>query len=541
MGGNDMVTVDLYKDSPFNNGSVMSNFTDYATQKAFFDNYDSTKKKSLTDVKISSLYEPIVLNLDLSEIYEYTYGRIIFGTNKRIIYFSINRFEIVTENKTLLYFDIDYWETYRYPIDNGNGCKLTRANIIRCSLDLGCKIVKPFTPQATKQKVLRMFQFKDGPIGIHSNTVIFTYHSNESNKNYVYCMESRQFLTNLIGFDFSICESGDNSKINPENIIGCWVDPFGREWWTSKVQTDLFKEVWRDTNSILYRVEIGSFNNTELTKFDWIVPELENYEPAKEQIGLTDLSGNLIWVSDGFHYNKTIRCSLNVTMTTARWFVYISRDGVFTNGECRTTIPCEPMDIFSDTFTSYAIQQRPFIEQQRLIQKNQSAVQSLANAGSSVIGGAVAGTMVAPGPGTIAGSIGGLVSNLFGTGVNYGSADKFNKQYQANEDKQALVQTDNLRFEGSAIGDYLRDLCGVSVIKIENDSNSYQAYLNDVATYGYYYNTEFENIDNLLSSNSDFKITCHCEVENVPLIAEQSVKARLSAGVTFIRPNKGVE
>ena len=149
--------------------------------------------------------------------------------------------------------------------------------------------------------------------------------------------------------------------------------------------------------------------------------------------------------------------------------------------------------------------------------------------------------MVAPGPGTIAGSIGGLISNLFGTGVNYGSADKFNKQYQANEDKQALVQTDNLRFEGSAIGDYLRDLCGVSVIKIENDSNSYQAYLNDVATYGYYYNTEFENIDNLLSSNSEFKITCHCEVENVPLIAEQSVKARLSAGVMFIRPTNGVE
>jgi len=535
-----MVTVDLFKDSPFNNGSVMSNFSSYANQKAYFDNYDSNKKKSLTDVKISSLYEPLVLNLDLTDIYEYTYGRIIFGTNKRIIYFSINRFEIVTESKTLLYFDIDYWETYRYKIDeNSNGLKLARGKISRCSLGLGCRIVRPYTPQATKQKVLSMYQTI---VNYHTKHVIFTYHSNASNKNWIYVMSTTAEINDLIGFDFSVCDSGDIDannnaiKINPENIIGCWVDPFGGEWWTTK-----FKQVWTETKSsitrTLYRCEIGNFNAKSQAIINWTINELSTYDPAKEQIGLTDMAGNLVWVTDSFPYDGNIRLSLNITMTTARWFVYIFRNGVMTNGECRATIPCEPMDIFSDTFTSYAIQQRPFTEEQRLIQKNQTAINGLAGIGTSAIGGAVAGSMVAPGPGTVAGAVGGAISSLVGTAVNYGTTDIFNKQIQESEDKQALVQTDNLRFEGSAIGDYLRDFCGVSVIKIESDDYSFLAYANDIDAFGYYYNTEYPNVDNLLSNNSEFKITLNCEVENVPKIAEGSIKARLSAGVIFIRPN----
>lgn len=530
MGYNVMVTITLYKNIVFNNGCIMSNFPDYATQKSYFDNFQN--KQSFTDVKFSKLTEPILIESDITNLFDYVYGSIDFGSDKRRIYFSISNFEVERENKTWIYYDIDYWETYRYPIDNGNGCKLSRANISRCSLDLGCRIVKPFTPQATKQKVLRMFQTLSEK---HTKQVIFTYHSNSSNKNWIYIMQTSAEINDLIGFDFSRCSSGDNNNIDPSNIIGCWVDPFGGDWWTTK-----FNQVWTETvNSItrtLYRCEIGDFNAKSQSTITWVVDELTNYDPAKEQIGLTDLAGNLVWVSDGFHYDGALRFSLNITMTTARWFMYFQRDGVFTNGECRATIPCEPMDIFSDTFTSYAIQQRPFTEEQRLIQKNQSAVQGVANAGTSAIGGAVAGSMVAPGAGTVAGAVGGIVSSLVGTGVNYATTDYFNKQYQQNEDKQALVQTDNLRLEGSAIADYLRDFCGVSIIKIENDSNSYQAYLNDVATFGYYYNTEFENIDNLLSSNSEFKITCHCEIENVPRIASQSIKARLGAGVKFVLP-----
>lgn len=60
--------------------------------------------------------------------------------------------------------------------------------------------------------------------------------------------------------------------------------------------------------------------------------------------------------------------------------------------------------------------------------------------------------------------------------------------------------------------------------------------LKKLKRFGYFYDREINDLDNLLISNSTFKITCNCEVENVPAIAEQSIKARLSAGVKFIRP-----
>lgn len=534
-----MVTVALFSSVPFNNGSVMSNFLDNASQRAYF---DSLPKLTFTDVRFNGLNQPILLAIPLDNLFEYVYGYIEFfnDPSHRRVYFSVDHFEMERIDKTYLYFNIDYWETYRYQTKtNGNKCKLARAHISRCSLDIGCRIKRPYTPQATNQKVLRMFQTVAQD---HTKHVIFTYHSNASNKNWIYIMDTTAEINDLIGFDFSRCDSGDVNnqnqavKIDPSNIIGCWVDPFGGSWWITK-----FREVWTETvNSItrkLYRCELGDFNAKTQSTITWNIPELVNYNESKEQIGLTDMSGNLIWVTDGFHYDGNIQFSLNITMTTARWFVYIYRNEVMTNGECRATIPCEPMDIFSDTFTSYAIQQRPFIEEQRAIQKNQTAINSIAGVGSSAIGGAVAGSMVAPGVGTVAGAIGGAVSSLVGTAVNYGTTDIFNKQYQESEDKQALVQTDNLRFEGSSIGDYLRDFCGVSVIKIESDDYSFRAYGNDVNTFGYYYNTEYPDLDALVTNNISFKITCQCEVENVPRIAEQSIKARLSSGVIFIRPN----
>ena len=508
----------------------MSNFGNASIQYDYFDSISSPNKWELDDVKFSKLTEPLLISMGIQYLFEYTYGYIEFRPNTRRFFFSINRFEVETKDKTWLYFDIDYWETYRYSTaTNGNSCKLKRAIISRCSLDLGCKILRPYTPQATKQKVISMFQLVAQH---HTNRIIFTYHSNESNKNYIYYMESNLELNDLIGFDFSVCDSGDGNRINPENIIGCWVDPFGNDWWYT-----IFTEVWHDNNRKLWRTELGKFNGRTQSTLTWVISELTSYDPAKEQIGLTDMAGNLVWVTDGFHYDGDIKFSLNITMTTARWFVYIKRNNVFTNGECRATIPCEPCDIFSDTFTSYAIQQRPFLEENRRIQKDQSAINGLAGIGTNAIGGAVAGSMVAPGPGTVAGAVGGAVSSLIGTGVSYFSTDAFNKAVQESEDKQALVQTDNLRFEGSAIADYLRDYCGVSIVKIENDDNSYSAYLNDVNTFGYYYNTEYPDIETLLSSNSEFKLTCRCEVENVPKIASDSINARLSAGVIFVRPN----
>ena len=149
--------------------------------------------------------------------------------------------------------------------------------------------------------------------------------------------------------------------------------------------------------------------------------------------------------------------------------------------------------------------------------------------------------MVAPGPGTIAGAVGGAVSSLVGTAISHVSADVFNKEYQENEDRRALSQTDDLRLNGSAISEFISGWTYPAIVGLYSDQDSYNDYLDDIATFGYYYNSELPNIEDILARYPEMKLTANCEVENVPLIAEQSVKARLSAGVKFIRPTNGVE
>lgn len=200
------------------------------------------------------------------------------------------------------------------------------------------------------------------------------------------------------------------------------------------------------------------------------------------------------------------------------------------------TIPCEPMDLFSDAFVSYYTQQRPFVEQQRAIQRDEALINGLANAGVNAGQGAMMGAISGNPVMAIAGSVIGAVSSVASSAVSYYTSDDFNKRYQRNEDAQAKMQSDGLRLEGCGLSDYALGYTHPSFVKIENDIESWTAYQNDLSAYGYYYNCEYSDIETLLANNATFKITCNCEIENVPGIAERSVKNRFVAGVQFIRP-----
>lgn len=545
MGGKVMVTVDLFKDSPFNNGSVMSNFTNYASQKAYFDKYDSAKKKTLTDVKISSLYEPIVLNLDLTDIYEYTYGRLIFGANKRIIYFSINRFEIVTENKTLLYFDIDYWETYRYSIDtNTNHLVLGKSFIRRSDKVFRGRKYRAYTPKYVNQ--LPLGRLEDKSNNTHYASIII-YHKDASNINYVCILRSKSY-TDVIDPDYFATHIPD---FTVNNVVGFWLSPFDipltfEPIYKSETNDfNIYRLTFSNVNSERNRSGNHNFQAKLTSNFYKNLPK----QTEEFKLAVTDACGNLVWVNDDYTGDLRIKFYLGLTFTSARWFGYIydnepdtpENEPITTAGQYRLTIPCEPLDLFSDYYMQYYIQERPYLERERQIQKNQATINGLASIGTSAIGGAVAGSMVAPGPGTIAGAVGGAVSSLVGTAISHVSTDKFNKDYQENEDRHALMQTDDLRLNGSAISEFLSGWTYPAIVGLYSDQDSYNDYLDDIATFGYYYNSELPNIEDVLARYPEMKLTANCEVENVPSIAEQSVKARLSAGVKFIRPTNGVE
>ena len=543
-----MVTVELFEGLPFNGGNKMSNFADATAQENYFSSIPATSKTVLTDVKFTKLGEPILLEKTIDELYPYTYGRMKLNDSTNAYnnwyYFSIDHYEVERTNKTWVYFIIDYWETYRYSHTAGstNKLQLGRSRISRCSLDLGCRIMGAFTHQFTKQKkISEIVGRPEEPTYEKWYNAIATYHDNATDKDYLLTLVSTRRMSDLIGFNWSQVPSPANpgtATIDPGSIMGFWFSPFemkslGAQIWAYDVQNPLTMAVFAEELNLFAFVRENPQLFTDKNEYELDFPAQPN---ERSSIGITDAMGNLVWMSDIGNYGPKFKMSLNVTMTTARWLCYIQRDGVYTNGECMFTIPCEPMDLFSNAFVSYYTQQRPFVERQRQIQKDEAAMNGVANITSSMSQGAMVGMLGGPAT-AVAGAIAGLVGSTVGVGLNYMTADSFNKAYQRNEDAQARMQSDNLRFEGCGLSDYALGYTRPSFVEIEKDEESWNSYVNDLNSFGYFYDTEYPNTDNLLAGSvPEFKLTCSCEVENVPAVAERSIKNRLSAGVQFIRP-----
>lgn len=542
-----MVTVELFEGLPFNGSNKMSNFADATAQETYFSSIPASSKMVLTDVKFTKLGEPILLEKTIDELYPYTYGRMKLNDSTNAYnnwyYFSIDHYEVERTNKTWVYFIIDYWETYRYShtVDSTNKLQLGRSRISRCSLDLGCRIMGAFTHQYTKQKKISDIDAgPESPVFPTWYNAIATYHDNANDKDYLVTLASTRRMSDLIGFNWSAIPSPGNlsQPFDPGNIMGIWFSPFPL--------ADVGVMIWNDTGSgtnyniAVFSQELSLFafvrENPQLSWQNVWEVDFPDQPSERSKIGITDALGNLVWVSDIGTYGPKIKLCLNVTMTTARWLGYIQRDNEYTNGECMFSIPCEPMDVFSNAFVSYYTQQRPFVERQRVIQKDEAAMNGVSNIASSMSQGAMVGMLGGPAT-ALAGAVAGLVGSTVGVGLNYMTADSFNKAYQRNEDAQAKMQTDNLRFEGCGLMDYAVGYTHPSFVEIEKDEESWNSYLNDLNSFGYFYDTEYPNTDNLLAgSTPEFKLTCSCEVENVPAVAERSIKNRLSAGVQFIRP-----
>lgn len=534
-----MVTVELFMNLPFNGSTKMSNFANAQAQETYFSSVPSTDKLVLTDVKFTNLSSPILLEKSIDDLYPYTYGRIKLNPSKanedytNWYYFSIDRYEVERTDKTWVYYVIDYWETYRYSHTSGsaNKLKLGRARISRCDKDLSCRIREAFSKQFTRQSKISDIDPRPESLPSVWYNAVATYHDNSDNKNYVLVLASNRRMSDIVAFDWNRTQ-----LIDPNQIMGLWFSPFpikafGSAIWSDTGSTEdynilLMKE---DFESFAYGIESGLFNQ----EYDVTVP-LQPSERSK--IGITDATGNLVWMSDIDPIGPNVKLRLNITMTTARWMGYVQRNNVYTYGECMFTIPCEPMDLFSDAFIQYYTQQRPFIEQQRAIQREEALVNGLANAGVNAGQGAMMGAISGNPVMAIAGSVIGAVSSVASSAVSYYTSDDFNKRYQRNEDAQAKMQTDNLRLEGCGLLDYAKSYTHPSFVLIECDPESWKSYQQDISTYGYFYDCEYNQMETLLSTNPTLKITCQCEIENVPGVAERSVKNRLSAGVEFIRP-----
>ena len=106
------------------------------------------------------------------------------------------------------------------------------------------------------------------------------------------------------------------------------------------------------------------------------------------------------------------------------------------------SFPLPALPVTENAWQSYNYTgERAYDIEMREIQKNQNAINGIAGVGTSAIGGAIAGSMVLPGPGTIAGAVAGIATGAISTATNYVTSGHYDNRTQEAVDKLTSSQT----------------------------------------------------------------------------------------------------
>ena len=513
----------------------LGNFASLTAQRNYFDGL--TDKKSFNGIKTVPLGGPLRVHASIPDLMEYNYGWIDYGDGKRY-YFSVADLSFVSETMTEIMYAIDALETARYQYD----VSIERANVYRYDGSLSLKRVIPTVGYGKGGKRVENNTTKDET----RLCVFFIYRDSESNDviHGVYqCALSMQRLKEVV---------------NGQWLSKCIDNPVDSNLWNACV--------------MLGRVDLHSFSTngwmaTQKGGDDWayyraqidmdgshgLVPEMELTTFVKGPIQSTDtdtymikdLKGSPLFECEPFvpyYLSGTYDCPIAVVHYTVAsiWItVDMAWEGSASSGTGATTltIPCYNIDYFSDSWNEYYYRMRQSDIDTRNMQMNSNLINGLFNTGQGAVGGAVSGAMagsVIPGIGTAIGAgIGAVLgagSSLVSSLGSYAMSAYQSPKEQNIIDTQYKRANDNLQLSGSSdISDWF-DFGLTGVWKLTMDSESKNAYLNDVDSFGYYVNDVVTNLD---ISDCD-KITADVEVVgNIPNSWKEQIAYRFANGLVI--------
>ncbi|MFA6689954.1 MAG: bacteriocin class II family protein [Sphaerochaetaceae bacterium] len=204
------------------------------------------------------------------------------------------------------------------------------------------------------------------------------------------------------------------------------------------------------------------------------------------------------------------------------------------------SFPLPTLPLTSNAWSSYVYSgQREYDIAAKKLQRDEAAVSGISGIGTSAIGGAIAGSMVAPGIGTAAGLIGGAFSSLIGTGVSYLTSGKYDTRGQKPTDRLASNQTAALII-GSGGGNSLSTIYGTpgprygwTMHKMIRDPVSLAEYDAEVATLGY--DTDFLAADcsELISAGGPMRISDLQVRGDMPAEGKQYISTLFARGVNI--------
>ena len=314
--------------------------------------------------------------------------------------------------------------------------------------------------------------------------------------------------------------------IDPSRIQGFWLAPF--KPWTGGEVADL-------TGVSVYELRHVLSGNVNIKTLTGSVQTSD-----KKKIVFTDPTGAEMFTAPWGISFKNIVTWFDVGTSAASLCVYL--------GETDTPIqerkgaegryfsfPLPSLPVTENAWSSYTYSgQRDYDMEQKAIQRDRSAVNGIAGIGTQAIGGALAGTAAAPGPGTAVGAIAGLASGIIGTAVNYFTAGEFDSRDQRSVDTLTSRQTagmivnaggyyGNVPPYGSMIGwsmlTMVRDPVSLAEIEVEQEELGY-----DTDTY-------VKDCTNLISGGGPLRIEGLRVKGDIPKEGKEYISGLFSRGV----------
>ena len=259
---------------------------------------------------------------------------------------------------------------------------------------------------------------------------------------------------------------------------------------------------------------------------------------------IVDPYGTIVWELPWGMTIKDYRFFFDLGTISAQLMInYTSQDNEslldFTPGAVGllAMLPLINAPVNSNAWSEYSYTYaREYDKQNREIARNQKAVSSLSGTGASIIGGAIAGTMVAPGPGTAIGAVAGASSSLIGAGIDYVASGYFNDKLQNETDKYYSNQSANMLMPAGGAG--WKNLNNDwSIVELIGDTVSVTEHSSFITNNGYRTEIAVGNPNSFLTAGGPLQIVNLTVTGSIPPIAKQAIKSLLESGVRIVENN----
>lgn len=402
---------------------------------------------------------------------------------------------------TLIRWHVDYWITYS-ALNGMMGSNPALANRQRMILKSGrikrgpADYARPDPTVPRRWVVNKTEDLKDG------RWVLVYYHSNGDGNNYIATFEVGGTITghnNSFGMSDVYNQTMlDEMGIDPDDVFGIWAVPW--HIGTAFTIIDGVSHSW-------YR---GSPTSQATRSFPLTETTVDDYN----KVVITDAYGNAAGtVPWGVHYNYysetidigTSGCNLILSLAYVPGspdpnVVYPPVEGGV------ITVPCPSIPVFSNALSSYILSgQYKYDRDTADYARHRSALSGITGVGNSMIGGAVAGSIAAPGIGTIAGLIGGASSSLIGTGADFLISSEFDeKSLQATYRLMADQACNALIGAGGPLWFSRSD--SYCVVRMKRDDQSLAELVVEQSHLGYVTDYYAVNLDTKLQQGGGFRI-----------------------------------